>query len=281
MVKNGNLGGVQIGIHEGVPSDVYHGWNAVSSSWLKTWLDSSPAHAQEPRDADTPAFRLGTAIHARILEPQAYVDLVAVQPECDRRTSVGKAIYQDWLETVGKRTVIDADQQRIVEGISERVWSMKSCRNMLDACTERELSIVSELHGTVAKARLDMYDPESGVVLDVKSHGTLLKDFGRAAFNLNYCVQLAHYRAVAQAAGLTVNRMGFLVCETRRPFGCQVLMMPNEAIDMADAAVERGCEAWRVCHADGWFPAYKDEVVELTMPAWAQRQMEGTADVVP
>lgn len=280
MVEQNSLNGVQLGVHEGVPSSVYHSWNAVSSSWIKTWLDSSPAHAQECKSADTPTFRLGTAIHARILEPGAYSDLIAVQPEVDRRTSVGKAIYADWLVTVGDRCVIDSDQQQIVDGVADRVWSMKSCLNMLQSCSERELSIVAQIHGTVAKARLDMYDPDAGVIIDVKSHGLLLKDFGKAAFNLNYCVQLAHYRAVAQAAGFTVNRMGFLVCETKRPFGCQVLMMPNEAIDMADAAVERGCEAWRVCQADQWWPAYKDEVVELTMPAWAQRQMEGSVDVL-
>lgn len=267
--------GVQLGIHEGMPAEHYHMIPAVSSSWLKTWLNSTPAHAQEPMDSSKPSLRLGTAVHARILEPEAYSDLIAVQPDVDRRTSAGKAIYADWLETVGTKTVIDQEQQRIVDGIASRAWSMKSVVNMLDSCTDRELSIVSEVYDTVGKARLDMYDPEAGVYIDVKTTSGTIAEFGRQCWNLNYAVQLAHYRSVARAAGLSIERMGFLVCETSKPYGVQVMMMPNEAIDMAEAAVEAGCRVWDTCRATHYWPCYPDQVVELQLPAYAQRQMEG------
>lgn len=270
---------IEFGIHDGMPADVYHAIPAVSSSWLKTWLNSTPAHAQEPMDPNKPALRLGTAVHARILEPGAYTDLIAVQPDVDRRTSAGKAAYADWLETVGNKCVIDADQQVIVDGIAARVWSMRSCVEVITACSDRELSIVAEVYGTVAKARLDMYDPEAGVYIDVKTTSDTVSEFGRQCWNLHYPVQLAHYRAVARAAGLNIERMGFLVCETKKPFGCQVMMMPNEVIDMAEAAVEAGCKAWSACRESGEWPAYEDKVVELQLPTWAARQMEGSVHV--
>jgi exodeoxyribonuclease VIII len=230
-------------------------------------------------DPNKPALRLGTAVHARILEPHAYGDLIAVQPDVDRRTKDGKEIYAEFLAGLGNRTVIDSDQQAIVDGIAAMAWGMKSVVNVLDGCTDRELSIVAELHGTVAKARLDMYDPETGFYCDVKTTGVTVAEFGRQAFNLNYQLQLAHYRAVARAAGLHIERMGFLVCETNKPYGCQVVLMPNEAIDMAESAVEAGCKVWSACRDAGEWPAYEDKVVELQLPAWATRQMEGKVNV--
>lgn len=267
--------GVQLGIHEGMPAEHYHMIPAVSATWLKTWLNSTPAHAQEPMDSTKPALRLGTAVHARILEPHAYSDLIAVQPDVDRRTTLGKGIYASWLETVGNKTVIDQDQQHIVDGIADRAFKMKSVLNVLDACTERELSIVSEVYNTVCKARLDMYDPDAGVYIDVKTTSGTIAEFGRQCWNLNYAVQLAHYRAVARAVGLTIERMGFLVCETVKPFGVQVMMFPNDAIDHAESAVEAGCLVWDTCQKTHVWPAYPDQVVELQLPAYAQRQMEG------
>ena len=269
----------QIGIHEGVPATQYHGWNALSSTWLKTWVASSAAHANtDDVDPEKPAYRLGTAVHARLLEPQAYHDLIAVAPQCDRRTTAGKELWASFLTGVNGRTVIDEEMQAAVDGIRRVVESMTSCRETLASCQERELSLVAEVNGVLGKARLDAYDGDAGLILDVKTTSVRVPEFARQAFNLNYALQMAWYRAVAQASGLTVNRCGILICETVRPWGCQVALLPNTIIDYADAAVASGCVAWSECQQTGVYPLYEDKVIELEMPSWATRQIEGTVD---
>ena len=131
----------------------------------------------------------------------------------------------------------------------------------------------------LGKARLDAYDADVGLILDVKTTSVRVPEFARQAFNLNYALQMAWYRAVAQASGLTVNRCGILICETVKPYGCQVALLPNSIIDYADAAVASGCAAWADCQRTGKFPLYEDKVIELEMPTWATRQMEGAVNV--
>jgi hypothetical protein len=270
----------EIGIHEGVPATEYHTWRALSSTWLKTWVASSAAHANtEDLDPDKPAYRLGVAVHARLLEPQAYYDLIAVAPQCDRRTTAGKELWASFLSGVNGRTVIDEEMQDTVNGIRRVVESMRSCRETLASCEDRELSLVAEVNGVLSKARLDAYDANAGLILDVKTTSVRVPEFARQAYNLNYALQMAWYRAVAQASGLTVNRCGILICETNKPWGCQVALLPNAILDYADAAVASGCVAWSECQKTGVFPLYEDKVIELEMPAWASRQMEGTVDV--
>lgn len=268
------------GIHEGVPSSVYHSWNALSSTWLKRWVSSSAAHAHaEEIDAESVPLRLGTAVHAKLLEPHAYSQLIAVAPQCDRRTTAGKELYASFLTGLNGRTVIDEEMQETVNGIHRVVESMSSCRETLANCKDKELSIVAEVNGVVGKARLDAYDADAGLILDVKTTSLLAGDFARQAWNLNYALQLAWYRSVAQAAGLTVNRCAILICETKRPWGCRVALMPNAMIDYADAAIAAGCAEWCECQRTGEFQNYPDTVIELEVPSWMNRQMEGAVDV--
>ena len=73
---------------------------ALNWSSLKHMAESPLAyrwHLAHPRE-DTPALRLGRAVHARILEPAEYERRWAVAPQCDRRTKAGRAEWDEWLE---------------------------------------------------------------------------------------------------------------------------------------------------------------------------------------
>jgi len=222
---------------------------------------------------------LGTAVHARLLEPHAYTKLIAVAPDVDRRTKDGKERWAAFAEeaAAARKTIIDQEQSEIVERIAHSVQMSSSCTALLEQCVERELSIVGFPNKTLAKCRLDAFDPVRNILIDVKTHGGLISDFARAAYNMNYAVQLAFYRRVAASQGINIETAGFLVVETRTPpYGVQVLTMPSRALDYADAAVDRALDAWQYGIGTGVWPAYEDRVVEMELPPWMLRSMEGT-----
>lgn len=270
---------VPSGIHRAVPAAIYHAWIACSSTFAKRLVESSAAHAICGEPLDTPAVRLGTAVHARLLEPQAYKQLIAVAPDVDRRTKNGKERWAAFSEeaAIAGKTIIDQEQSEIVERITHSVQISNSCTQMLERCVERELSLVAFPNGTLAKCRLDAYDPMSATLIDIKTHGGLIADFARAAYNMNYAVQLAFYRRVATMLGIHVETAGFLVVETRTPpYGAQILTMPSAALDYADAAVDRALDVWKYGMGTGVWPSYEDRVVEMELPPWMIRSMEGT-----
>ena len=89
--EKGKLGFVDI------PAKEYHATKAVSQSLLKR-LGQSPAklrwHLDHPQDEkDSPAKRVGSAVHCALLEPEKFESSVVVMPDVDRRTKAGKAAY--------------------------------------------------------------------------------------------------------------------------------------------------------------------------------------------
>ena len=77
-----------VGIHQGIPAEVYHLWPGVSNSMLGK-LAESPAHLRdwmdrrdEEPDKPTDAQRLGTAVHCAVLADLGGLNGVA-EPSLD------------------------------------------------------------------------------------------------------------------------------------------------------------------------------------------------------
>ena len=80
-----------------IPNAVYHAdRSCVSVSGLKQIL-RSPAHFQAYLQGltrkETPSMFMGTAIHARLLEPEVYAAEYVVAPEADKRTKEWKEFH--------------------------------------------------------------------------------------------------------------------------------------------------------------------------------------------
>lgn len=87
------------GFHTSIPFADYLALERLSPSGAKL-LARSPAHYAWSRAhpyPETPALRIGKATHSLALEGrEAFAAAFAVAPECDRRTTVGKALWADF-----------------------------------------------------------------------------------------------------------------------------------------------------------------------------------------
>ena len=112
-------------IEPGIRPDLRHAdylaLDRLSPSGAKDLL-RSPAHYRAARDeprAETPALRMGSALHCLALEGRAaFAERFAVAPECDRRTKQGKADWATFTEAAGERTVLTAAEAEPVEGMA-------------------------------------------------------------------------------------------------------------------------------------------------------------------
>ena len=73
----------------------------------------SPLHyryaLEHPRE-DTPAMKMGRAIHSAFLTPEQFVVDFAEAPACDRRTKEGRAIWEQFTQDNSGREILSAEE---------------------------------------------------------------------------------------------------------------------------------------------------------------------------
>ena len=137
----------------------YHARPEVSKSDLDL-LARSPLHLKmknELKSEPTKALLLGSAVHKLVLEPKDFSNEFSVEPDVDKRTKEGKAIYNDFLENLGDKTSLDLDIFGSAVEIANSVNSMRETAIFLkDGLAEQ--SYFSEIEGVAVKCRPDFYN---------------------------------------------------------------------------------------------------------------------------
>jgi exodeoxyribonuclease VIII len=269
-------------IVEDMPAAVYHAVDALGSSTLRKVLSASPAHAVAAirNREETASQRLGTALHAALLEPAKFAAQIAIAPECDRRTKDGKAVWEAFQLQAEGRTVITADQGESLAGMVEAVKASKAAAGLLRMANVREVSVFATdpLIGLPIKARLDAWAPgdRGEFIVDIKTTSGLASrsEFERTLASYGYGAQAAFYMRVARAAGLKVSEFIFIAVETSDPYGVGCYALDEEIVALFEPEVDRAIEAWAVAKRGGVFRAYPDEVQKLGAPKWLRRQLE-------
>jgi hypothetical protein len=154
-----------------ISNEVYHAdRSCVSASGLKEVL-RSPEHFRAYLDGErkeTPAMFFGTAIHARLLEPEVFARSYIVAPDADKRSKE----YREFETANENRKILSTEQMAAIEGIGPKVAGHKSASTLLRA-GKKEYTIIWQdtATGIWIKIRPDCLctDFDTGICLDVKS----------------------------------------------------------------------------------------------------------------
>jgi hypothetical protein len=108
---------------EDMSNEEYHAHHAFGSTSIKTAANKSIAHLFGAERKDSPAFALGSAVHAYLLEPEK--DLVVRGPETRR----GKAWsdLKDECDAAGKILLTEADYDlanRMADACLKTAWQI-------------------------------------------------------------------------------------------------------------------------------------------------------------
>lgn len=248
-----------------MPAEKYHAVDALSKSMM-TKLLKSPAHykaALEERQEPTKAMQIGTAVHAAVLEPHLYQQLVAViPPDVDPRTKEGKA----WKEQYKSRSIVLTTPEDLeIQGIANSVrrhpfWDIIH----LDHKIEASIFAEDEETGLPLKARPDMW-VEDHTLVDIKTTDDASPDaFVRTITNFGYHIQAAHYLAMTGAENFI-----FVAVERKAPYAVGIYRLDAEWVQMGEAQRRKAITILHECKAmDNW-PAYPTSTVTLSCPRWA------------
>ena len=266
------------GLHR-IKDAEYFAIDLPSSSATKNLLTQTNAHLAyeraNPKSDDSPALAIGALVHAIVLQPESIVEDFIRVGRIDRRTREGKA---EW-EAVQKRAALNVsriltdDEWREAEAIADGVLQGPSiARALLGSLTDREVTVIGEIDGKPAKAKMDglVIDPRdnSVVVVDLKTaQDASPSAFASACAKFGYAHQQAWYSALLESLGYDVTDFVFLAVEKAAPHLTALYRIDDFAIEVARKKMINLCRRWWQV-SEGNNEGYPQVISTVEMPRW-------------
>jgi exodeoxyribonuclease VIII len=246
---------MQPGLYPDIPLAAYH----AAPGWSKSDLDlitRSPAHWKYGEREETPAMRLGTAVHTAVFEPNRWEYRYAC--------------------TTGRRTAaVDADPARILlsaadwelcQRIRETVWRHPTCQDLFrDGQAEYSGWWRDPETGLLCKCRPDWSRP--GLLVDLKTASDASPaGFFRAVERYRYHVQAAYaLEGWPQAGGDPADRFLFVVVEKAPPYAVAFYDLSPMLLDAARVLYRRELATAADCQARQHWPGYDPTIMTLPL----------------
>lgn len=211
-------------------------------------------------DDDRPAYLLGRAVHAWVLEGRdAFNRSFAVGGPINPRTGkpfgANTQAYADWAATQGK-PVLTNEQCTLVGSIVEGVAAHEgACKLLNSGLAEGVLR--AEYCGKQSQIRVDWYNPAAGIV-DLKTCDDLTW-FEADARRYGYAHQLAFYQAVLALATQATVPVHLIAVEKKEPYRCGVWSVSQQTLDYVRNENEAAIDRLKSCEASGVFPSGYEE----------------------
>lgn len=271
------------GIHPRVPATEYLGWAAWSKTSINYYLDNTDAHMLaywrgHGRPKETADMRLGTAIHAAVLEPEVYAREYAIGPDCARN----KAEWKACEKLYPGRIVLTPSEAATVKGVRDALRSDPVAAPYLNAPGESELSVCWDdpETGLACRSRIDRM-AECGFALDLKSCQRASETaFKRDAAKYGHDVQAAMALDGLRACGMDVPEAFLFVCvEKTPPYVSGCYWLDPRSIERGREKYKAALARWRAAEDVGEFPGWTPEsrVVEIPERRYAQEIQDVTS----
>jgi exodeoxyribonuclease VIII len=255
-------------------NEQYHARREMSASMLKR-LDESPrlfeAHyvARTIESKQSDALRLGSAVHAAILEPDVFHATYVVCPaECsDKRTTK----HKEWAKTVEGREILTFDEWDRIKACCVAANRNEIAAMIIEAATVREKSFAYSDFLTSVDCRVRFDALAGDLIVDLKTVSDGSESaFVRSIADYRYHLQAAHYLEGFKTIDPSRDwQFVFITVETLAPFRCRVFKLDDEALMIAAERRTQLLESYKLrCESGDWSESGENEIVTLSLPNW-------------
>jgi hypothetical protein len=288
------------GVYRDVPMETYHQWAAISASMLKQaggrlrsfryWLNEDP-------EAPGAKMRMGTGLHAVVLEPERAREAVVEVPGLKPGSPAHR--WQEAAEGRPGRHILPEGGYGVVSAMAERLRATARLGDVIDACRDRELSLVYDdprVGCAMLRCRIDAvlrsdevvgggplpgkwahYHEAGDVIIDVKGTRSCEDGvFSGDVYRLGYHVAAALYRRIYEGVvGRKVSAVVLAACEWDRPHETVAYVVGEdfEAIGRAEAdEILRAIT--RAAVTGNWSDDEVVDLVDMEPPGWVVRRFE-------
>lgn len=270
-----------------LPVDQYHAdpvaGGSLSSSGARAMLPPScPARYRweldHPGDRSTRAFDLGTAAHRLVLGVGAPLHVVDA---ADWRTKAARE-ERDTMRQAGYVPILTAEHDT-VQAMATALRAHPIASALLDpnrgGKPEQTLVWVDQRTGVWCRARLDWLPAVTPgrrmIVPDYKTQASVdLESLRRSMATWQYHQQAAWYSDGVRTLGLDPDPGFVFIAQEKTPPYLVVVYYPDWiAMRGAQALNHTARTIWQHCNETGVWPGYASDIVELSLPRWAEMQL--------
>lgn len=264
----------------------YNAIDAVRSSELVE-LAKSPkhyAHRKTSPLADTPEFRIGRAVHCYVLEPHAFDQRFVCYREDKAKGEGSRTRWQNFkaeAEATGKTILDVAEHDRAIGAATALLSHPVASQYLLGGLKEHTLTWTDKATGLRCKARIDQ---AARHLTEVKTARYVdHRRFAAAVASLGYHVRLAMYLDGARQNKLKLDPDPIvLAVESLPPFDVACYRLGPFVMDEGRAEYRRLLGLLKSClDSNVWPGVCPDDVIDLELPVWAQREEEDVELVLP
>jgi hypothetical protein len=219
----------------------------------------------------SPALLNGGMIHSAVLEPHLTDTEYGCKPaEIDGnspRTNAYKEAFAEMEDAnPGKRWLPPSDYVMCMD-VAASVLQHPIAKNLLyDAGSLIEHTGFFEVEGTPCKVRPDLYNKDSGIVLDLKTTiDASEKGFAKSVRQYGYLFQAAWYMTALRAMGERPKQFVFLVVEKSEPYATACYTIANNDIDKEVPRVLEAIKIYGECLRTDVWPGYSDDIKTLNL----------------
>lgn len=272
-------------------SEAYHANPAISHSKLEVFRQRPLMYykryiTKEIQERErSSSFVIGSALHARVLEPEMFSRSYVVAPKFDRRTKEGKAASLAFEEKLGDRTALDLDEHTLVETMANSVLAHPVAALLLmRGFPERSWRQVAKHNGQLTlQCRTDWFNPDgceaSGnkpYVVDLKTVDSLddgsSRAFERSVFSWGYHRQAGFYLPlISELWPEPVFKMFFIAVEKCEPYGVAIYQLSDDAVACGQDETMADLRRLRRCLDTAMFPNIDPQISEIGLPPWYKK----------
>jgi len=257
-----------------INNEDYHADPALGSSRARQLLGSCPLkvkHSMKFPTPSTPALLNGSLVHTATLEPSLVdVEFGCKPVEIDGNSSRTKA-YKEAFELMeqaepNKRWLPPSDYFMCMEVAA----SAREHPLLLDMLYHAESKIEHtgffEVEGTPCKVRPDLYNTDTGMVVDLKTTiDASEKEFSYSVRKYGYLFQAAFYMTALRQMGERPKQFVFLVVEKSAPFATACYTLNNSDIEKEVPRVLEAIKIYGECLRTDVWPGYSDDIKTLNL----------------
>jgi exodeoxyribonuclease VIII len=236
---------------------------------------------------ETKAMRLGTGIHALLLEPEEFESRFCVVPSFNldaenvtgkgersesKATSYYKAKVAEFQSLNRGKSFLDRTQYDQALACIEALNSRKHFVELVHE-SNKEVTVYGEIECVPFKGRLDLLHP--ACICDLKTTFDVAQ-FGRTFTSLEYAFKLSIYRELVRQNTVGLRDVKVIAQETKDDFDNAMFVVPSDILDNAFSRVLLVVNQYKQALADDVWPGWDrgEDECEIEIPYWARRQME-------
>ena len=150
--------------------------NSACSMFLRSprlfgmWLRGE--YHREP----TKSLRIGSALDGILTE--TFDDTCVLRPDMDRRTKVGKAMYAEFIESIGARMEISGEEYGVAQAMAGSVLGHPVAKKLLEDVVNSQDSLWWTEGNTSCKVRFDG-ELSGNRILELKTHANFSREGDR------------------------------------------------------------------------------------------------------